>query len=101
VIDIYQNSIDAFLSVLKERGCGRLGDGSVSEISVELDCLKNGIAHCSVQMLCNDGAGYRVDAYGDEAKELHGIAHEYSAMTRACKRNEIPIAVPLPAIGND
>lgn len=79
---MFRDSIDAFTSVLNERGSDPSRQGAVSEISVEMGYLKNGIRHCNVQIICNDGAGYCVDAFGDEAEVLCVVAKNYSAVVK-------------------
>jgi hypothetical protein len=75
---MFQDSIDAFMLVLNERGTDQSRHSSVKEVFVQKGYLKNGIRHCSVQINCNDGAGYGVDAFGDEAEKLYMVAKRYS-----------------------
>ncbi len=71
---MFRDSIHALLCVLEERGTDMSKRGAVTEISVRKDCLRNGVIHCHVELVCNDGAGYGIDAFGDEADELCRVA---------------------------
>lgn len=75
----FRDSREALQSVLYHRGTDTAKRGSVSKIEVESGKLKNGIEHCTVQVLCSDGAGYRIDAFGDEARELCRLGQSYTA----------------------
>lgn len=79
---MFRDSIDAFMFVFNERGSDPSRKGSVSEISVQMGYLKNGLRHCSVQIICNDGAGYGVDAFGNEAEVLYVVAKNYSTVVK-------------------
>ena len=95
---MFRDSIDAFMFVLNERGGDPSKSRSVSEISVQIGYLKNGVRHCSVQIACNDGAGYGVEAFGDEAEVLYVVAKNYSTAVK------IPCSVkqaePASVVGN-
>ncbi len=79
---MYRDSIDALLCVLDERGTDTSRRGAVAEIAVQKDCLRNGIMHCHVELTCNDGAGYGIEAFGDEAEELYRVAKTRSVVVR-------------------
>jgi hypothetical protein len=42
--------------------------------------MQNGIMYCIVQVMCNCGEEYRIEAYGEEAEELYRTANEQSAL---------------------
>jgi hypothetical protein len=70
---MYRNSVDAFshlLNGLDDEG-RMLEDPDISNISSNTKKLKNGIRHCCVHVLFKSGVEYRIDAFGDEANELH------------------------------
>jgi hypothetical protein len=92
---MFRDSIDAFTFVLNKRGTVSSRPGSVSEVSVQIGYLKNGIRHCSVQITCNDGAGYGVDAFGDEAEVLYVVAKSYTAAAKVpcLVKQEEPVSV--------
>lgn len=92
---MFRDSIDAFVSVLNERGTDPSRRGSVREVSVQMGYLKNGVRYCSVQITCNDGAGYGVDAFGDEAEVLNVVAKSYASTVRVpCSvKKEEPVSV--------
>ncbi len=79
----FRDSIEAFYSVLEEKGTNMTGEGAVSKIEVESRYVKSGLEHTIVQILCRDGAGYRIDAFGDEARALFRISHRYVPTLRA------------------
>ena len=93
----FRDSVEALQSVLDERGSDLARIGSVSKMEVESGRLKNGIEHCSVQVLCSDGAGYRIDAFGDEARELCSLDRSYIA-SRGTSGTEMDthMLIPLP-----
>ena len=70
---MYRNSVDALSHLLK----GLDDEGrtleylDISNISSTIKTLENGIRHCCVQVLFESGVEYRIDAFGDEADELH------------------------------
>ncbi|MGB8084807.1 MAG: hypothetical protein WCF07_00785 [Nitrososphaeraceae archaeon] len=48
----------------------------ITEISASLSHLSNGIEYSFVEITCDDGIQYGLQAYGKEALELNRIAHE-------------------------
>ena len=67
----YKNSIDAlkelllFPSKLSHRSC------SITKIPHNVTNLSNGLDYCLVELTCDNGIKYGIQAYGDEAVELH------------------------------
>jgi len=76
---VYRDSIDALTQLLAHVS----GDGEplevtdVASISSRLGVLKNGIKHCCVQITFGTGAEYRIEAFGEEAEDLHRKASEH------------------------
>ena len=70
---MYRDSIDAFTRLLDGVDDeGRpLEASDIASISSTVQTLKNGIRHCTVQVLFESGSEYKIDAFGDEADELH------------------------------
>lgn len=64
----YSNSVEALNELL--RSC------VLSEISVSLSRLSNGLEYSFVEITCSDGAQYGLQAYGEEALELNRAAHK-------------------------
>jgi hypothetical protein len=44
---------------------------SITKISQNVSHLSNGLEYCLIEITCDDGIQYGVQAYGDEAVELH------------------------------
>ncbi|MCI0565418.1 MAG: hypothetical protein MN733_43690 [Nitrososphaera sp.] len=76
---MYHDSVDALAQLLMNgRGeGGPLEASDVASISAKIGVLKNGISHCSVQVRFENGAEYRIEAFGEEAEELHRMAVEH------------------------
>ena len=64
----YASSIQALHDLL--RSC------HITEISASLSHLSNGVEYSFVEITCDDGIQYGLQAYGKEALELNRIAHE-------------------------
>jgi hypothetical protein len=67
---MFRDSIEAFLYVIE-------GGRGIKGVKSDRGYLRNGIKHCRVQVECNDGAAYGIDAYGDEAERLFAEASKY------------------------
>ena len=70
---MYRDSVDAFSHLLRgldEEGKS-LEDPNIFTITSTMETLKNGIRHCCVQVLFRSGIEYKLDAFGNEADELH------------------------------
>jgi hypothetical protein len=64
----YGNSIEALHDVINSY--------SISEITANLSYLANGVEYSFVEVTCNDGIQYGLQAYGKEALELNKIAFQ-------------------------
>jgi hypothetical protein len=64
----YASSIDALYDLL--RSC------HITEISASLSHLSNGVEYSFVEITCDDGVQYGLQAYGKEALELNRVALE-------------------------
>jgi hypothetical protein len=64
----YASSIEALQDLLTS--C------HITEISASLSHLSNGVEYSFVEITCDDGVQYGLQAYGKEALELNRIAHE-------------------------
>ncbi len=67
---MFDNSVDALLHVVRNNG--------IKDVQTSISCMRNGILHCSVQVSCNDGTGYGIEAYGEEAEALFQEAKKHS-----------------------
>lgn len=63
----YNDSTDA----LKQLVLLRLYGGSITRSSRVVSVLTNGIPYFFVEVTCQDGSQYGIQAYGEEAIELH------------------------------
>jgi hypothetical protein len=70
--------VDAFRQLLTSKQVGSIL--GVNQISSNIGRMQNGIMYCVVQVMCNCGKEYRIEAYGEEAEELYRIAREQSAL---------------------
>lgn len=75
----FRDSIDAFLCALHTDAT----DGQSTEILCSIGYSCNGLNHCSVQVT-RGCVGFRMDAYGEEAYQLHRMAKKYSAKMTVC-----------------
>lgn len=67
---LFNSSVDAFLYVVRS--------GSVRDVQASIGYMRNGIRRCSVQVSCDGGAGYGIEAYGEEAEALFKEASKHS-----------------------
>lgn len=71
--------------------CGNPQHGTI-HISCEAAYMKNGIKHCSVQIECEAGCGWLVQAFGDEAEELE---QKVNTIQRLLHCNIEGVSMPL------
>jgi hypothetical protein len=64
----YGNSIEALNDVINSY--------PISEITVNLSHLTNGVEYSFVEVTCDDGVQYGLQAYGKEALELYRVAFQ-------------------------
>jgi hypothetical protein len=50
--------------------------------------LRNGAEYCFIEVTCDDGIQYGIQAYGDEAVELHKEALKYYDALQEEEENE-------------
>src|SRR5689334_7802686 len=74
--NLFNSSVDALQYVIRNR--------SVSQVQARIGYSSNGIRHCSVQLLCEDSAGYGIEAYGKEAEDLFREASKHSKEAQDC-----------------
>lgn len=67
---MFDSSVDAFLHVVRNNG--------IKDVEASISCMRNGILHCSVQISCDNGAGYGIEAFGEEAQSLFNEARKHS-----------------------
>jgi hypothetical protein len=49
----------------------------ITWLSKDITVLRNGAEYCLIEVTCDDGIQYGIQAYGDEAVELHKEALKY------------------------
>ena len=62
----------------------------ISKVFENISYLINGVEYCFVEVTCNDTMQYGLQAYGDEAIELHKEALKHSS-----KEKEEGISIPV------
>ena len=70
---MYRDSVDALtrlLSGIDDEG-RPLETSGIASVTSTVHTLINGIRRCSVQVLFENGSVYKIEAFGDEADELH------------------------------
>jgi hypothetical protein len=69
----YGNSVEALHELLSS--------GHVAKTDANISQLSNGIEYAFVEVTCDDGGQYGLQAYGKEAVDLHREALEISKKT--------------------
>src|SRR5919108_2804436 len=72
----YTNSIHALRELLVPSNLS-YSSCSITKISQNISHLSNGIEYCLIEITCDDGIPYGIQACGDEAIELHKEALKY------------------------
>src|ERR671922_2933907 len=74
----YTNSIYALRELLvPSSNLSYSSSCSITKISQNISCLSIGIDYCLIEIPCDDGIQYGIQACGDEAIELHKEALKY------------------------
>ena len=80
----YKSSIEALQQLLHfgipdEKFNGerenRIVNCQITKTSKDIFYMRNGIEYCFIEVTCNDGTQYGLQAYGEEAKELYREAY--------------------------
>jgi hypothetical protein len=69
----YTNSIEALREILVPSSLS-YSSCSITKIPQNISHLSNGIEYCLIEITCDDGIQYGIQACGDEAVELHNEA---------------------------
>ena len=56
----------------------------------------NGIEYCAVEITCDDATQYGIQAYGEEAIELHKEALRHYQLEKE-RRKDMPLALIFPS----
>jgi hypothetical protein len=59
------DSVHALQQLLTSGGC------SITKIPQVIPHMINGIEYCAIEITCDDGTQYGIQAHGEEAIELH------------------------------
>jgi hypothetical protein len=73
----YTNSIHALRELLVPSNLSHSSSCSITKISQYISHLSNRIEYCLIEITCDDGIQYGIQACGDEAIELHKEALKY------------------------
>lgn len=79
----YQDSIHALRELISSgpnEGSGR--SCRITKLSHSVSHLTNGIEYCLVEITCNDGEQYGIQAFGREAVQLHKEALKQAHVVR-------------------
>ena len=79
----YRDSVEAFVDLVST---SHEEASEVRGIETRIRELQNGIKYCSVQVMFDSGAEYRVEAFGEEAGELYSKARTRLAALEICVR---------------
>jgi hypothetical protein len=81
----YDSSIDALRDLLSSQ--------QITDITANLSHLTNGIEYSFVEVTCNDGVQYGLQAYGKEALELNRVALQELVKISLKKPQTLPMIV--------
>lgn len=87
----YRNSIDALQDLVQPtssqpstRAC------RITKLTHDASQLENGIEYCLVEVTCDNGEQYGIQAFGEEALELHNEALKHE---RPLPQNEVELVI--------
>jgi hypothetical protein len=79
----YQDSVHALRELLPSKHIGSSSrECRITKLSHSVSHLKNGIEYCLVEVTCDDGEQYGIQAFGGEAVQLHNEALKQSQVLR-------------------
>jgi hypothetical protein len=79
----YQDSVHALRELLPSKPTeGSSRACRVTKLSHSVSHLENGIEYCLVEVTCDDGEQYGIQAFGREAVQLHNEALKRSQVLR-------------------
>jgi hypothetical protein len=84
----YTNSIHALRELLVPSNLSHSSSCSITKISQNISHLSNGVEYCLIEITCNDGIQYGIQACGDEAVELHKEALKYCRQQQPLQREK-------------
>lgn len=90
---MYKSAADALESLIKSETQRAGSQCRITKLPSKVSIMTNGIEYCFVEVTCSIGGQYGIEAFGQEAQELHAVA---SSIT---ERQELMAAVPLMVAG--
>ena len=70
-MDSINSSIHALQRLLSTNLSSSSGNCRITKIPQNITHMINGIEYCAVEITCDDGTQYGIQAHGEEAIELH------------------------------
>ena len=93
-MDSFNNSIDALQRLLSTGQSSPSGSCRITKIPQNILHMINGIEYCAVEITCDDATQYGIQAYGDEAIELHEEALRHYMLEKE-GRKDMPFALNI------
>ena len=90
-MDSFNNSVDALHRLLSTGQSSHFGSCRITKIPRDILHMINGIEYCAVEITCDDATQYGIQAYGEEAIELHNEALWYFQLEKEGKK-DMPLA---------
>jgi hypothetical protein len=69
---MYKSAVEALEAVVGPQCAG--SGCRISRVPSEVSLMENGIEYCFVEVTCSTGGQYGIEAFGEEARELHATA---------------------------
>jgi hypothetical protein len=76
-MDSFNNSVDELQRLLSTGQSSHFGSCRITKIPRDILHMINRIEYCAVEITCDDATQYGIQAYGEEAIELHKEALNY------------------------
>ena len=90
-MDSFNNSVDALQRLLSTGQSSHIGSCRITKIPRDILHMINGIEYCAVEITCDDATQYGIQAYGEEAIELHQEALRTYQLEKE-RRKDMPLA---------
>jgi hypothetical protein len=81
---LYDSSVQALQRLLTSGTC------SITKIPQGIPQMINGIEYCAIEITCDDGTQYGIQAHGEEAIELHKEALRQYVIEKE-ERKDLPL----------
>jgi hypothetical protein len=92
----YNSSVLALQKLLQQQCESHSGLAChISKMSRTVSYLQNGIEYCHIEVTCGDGEQYGIQAFGQEAVELHNEALKLSQSLQKEERKKEAMALAL------